>query len=473
MTRVRTLLWFGVPLLVSGLILLGFGWGFSAHRSQTFPYAWLKASREATVEALRPAEPEQAGRWRKLDGRRPWMREDPQAFTWDQLEALGYAEGTTLAPEQYGLIQRSAYAFPGLSLVTSGHAPQAELLDLDGELVHRWSITPAEVFPEADADGRGPRPYFRRAKLLPDGSILALFVGAGAFRLDRDSQVVWRWAGEAHHDLAADGQGGVWVLARRATQRPQIHADGALVEDELVRLSLADGRELHRFSLADALVDSPFEPLLRARLPAHDGDVFHSNTVRVLDGRFADRLPAFTAGRLMVSMRHLNLVIVVDPTTAQVVWAWRGPWYHQHEPTLVEPGHLLIFDNLGVWPRSRVIEVDPLSQRIVWSFDGGRQPLISETCGTGQRLPNGNTIAVASDTGRAVEVDADGRVVWAWTNPARAGDDDDLIATLFQAERVWGAALGPFADRVDGPSAPAVDHAHEDGDPVVEPAETR
>ena len=60
----------------------------------------------------------------------------------------------------------------------------------------------------------------------------------------------------------------------------------------------------------------------------------------------------------------------------------------------------------------------------------------TQTCGTIQRLPNGNTLISESDSGRAFEVDSDGRIVWEFYNPARAGKDDAVIATLFEVVRM-------------------------------------
>jgi len=256
----------------------------------------------------------------------------------------------------------------------------------------------------------------------------------------------------------------VWVLVREPVVRPSLDAYKPMLDDGLVRLSLSTGEELQRFSLWDAIAASPYAPRLERVQPRLDQDPLHTNTVRVLDGRFAEQVPAFAKGNLLISMRHTDLVLVVDPRTQQVVWSWAGPWRQQHEPTLVEPGHLLIFDNMGAWPRSRVLEVDPRTQEVVWAYDGGRTPLVSETCGTAQRLPGGTTLAVASDTGVAVEVDRDGAVVWSFVNPSRAGEQGELIATLFQVERLWGEALGPWQDRVKMPEHPAEVETTDDTD---------
>jgi len=227
-----------------------------------------------------------------------------------------------------------------------------------------------------------------------------------------------------------------------------------MIDDALVRLDPHTGELRQRFTIWQAVEDSAYAPLLKKVRMRGDADPLHSNTVQILDGRFEAQNPAFARGNLLVSVRHTDWVLVIDPRIQRVVWALTGPWHQPHEPTLVEPGHLLIFDNLGAWPRSRVLEIEPNTQRVVWAYDGGDTPLISETCGTAQRLANGNTLAVASDTGRAIEVDPSGEVVWAFVNPARAGDEGELIATLFQVQRLTGAALGPWAPPADPEPTP-------------------
>jgi hypothetical protein len=58
------------------------------------------------------------------------------------------------------------------------------------------------------------------------------------------------------------------------------------------------------------------------------------------------------------------------------------------------------------------------------------------TCGTGQRLPNGNTLITESDNGRAFEVTKDKEIVWEYVSPHRAGEKNELIASLFHVDRV-------------------------------------
>ena len=88
-----------------------------------------------------------------------------------------------------------------------------------------------------------------------------------------------------------------------------------------------------------------------------------------------------------------------------------------------------------------------LDRRLVWAYAGRDDTpatrFFSGTSSTVQRLPNGNTLIVVTESGRAIEVTAERDVVWEFFNPERAGERRELIASLFQLQRIPRA-------RVDG-----------------------
>ena len=63
-------------------------------------------------------------------------------------------------------------------------------------------------------------------------------------------------------------------------------------------------------------------------------------------------------------------------------------------------------------------------------------PFFSRTCGSNQRLPNGNTLITETDYGRVFEVTRDNEIVWEFISPYRAGDNNELIATVLEMIRV-------------------------------------
>ncbi|RMH17205.1 MAG: hypothetical protein D6701_07810, partial [Gemmatimonadetes bacterium] len=191
-------------------------------------------------------------------------------------------------------------------------------------------------------------------------------------------------------------------------------------------------------SLLEAFEHSPHRDVWRraGTLRAAKGDLFHTNTIEVLDGRIAKRVPAFAKGHWLVSMRVLDAIAIVDPRRRVVTWTLSGPFHGQHDPEIVDGGNLLVFDN-GAGLRSRVLEIDPATGEIVWQYRGSRDhPFHSALLGAAQRLPNGNTLVTESEYGRAFEVDRAGEIVWEYHNPERAGPGGELIATLPELVRL-------------------------------------
>ncbi|MFP3939305.1 MAG: arylsulfotransferase family protein [Thermoanaerobaculia bacterium] len=323
---------------------------------------------------------------------------------------------------------------PGLNLYVSGHGPEAILMDPLGRVLHTWRTSLRAARPDLYAGGPPDEQvrkaeYFRRARLLSDGSLLAIFEGLALVKLDRASNLLWAYRGGAHHDLDVDSEGRVYVLDREGKELPRLGRDHPVLEDFVTVLS-PEGERLQRISILEAFEGSPYAPLLH-RIPRRP-DVFHTNTVEILDGSLARRNPAFREGNLLISVLELDTVAVLDPERGEIVWALTGLWRKQHQPTVVPPGRLLLFDNLGAGlGRSRAVELDPFTQEVAWTYGGDRATdLYSKTLGSCQRLPNGNTLLTESENGRALEVTRAGEPVWEFRSPHRAGDEGELVAVL-------------------------------------------
>jgi hypothetical protein len=98
---------------------------------------------------------------------------------------------------------------------------------------------------------------------------------------------------------------------------------------------------------------------------------------------------------------------------------------------------MLVFDNSGGHGYSRILELDPMTQQISWSYPDKPSPqFFSDCCGTSQRLDNGNTLVTESEAGRAFEVTPEGEIAWEFFSPHRAGEDSELVATLFEVTRL-------------------------------------
>lgn len=382
-----------------------------------------------------------AGHWNLARNDEPPPELSPeQRREAERLLSLGYAGGSVPGRGAGGVtVNEPALSARGLRFFTSGHAPSACLMDADGRVLHRWNISYDECrrqsgLPEGEWPPGNPEVTgcWRRARLLPDGSVLAIFEGHALVKIDRDSRLIWAYPGRCHHDLDVAPDGSILVLTRAVRLVPEIDPEEPCLLDFITRLS-PDGEVLGEIDLLAAFERSVYASCLDKA--ARGGDIFHTNTVEILDGRAATRLPAFAAGNLLISVRELNTVAVVDPRTEEVVWTLVGLWTAQHQPTLLPDGHLLVFDNLGHHGRSKVIELDPLTQEVLWSYaDSDSTPLFSQTCGSCQRLPGGNTLITESDNGRVIEVTPAGDIVWEFRNPRRTGPGDALIAAVLDME---------------------------------------
>jgi Arylsulfotransferase (ASST) len=363
-----------------------------------------------------------------------------------------------------------AKAANGLTLYTSGHDQKARLIDMQGRVVREWGVPFSQLW-DKSAAVKNPQPdshvYIEKTHLYPNGDLLALYVavgdtpwGYGLVKYDRNNNVLWKYLGHVHHDLTVAPDGRIFVLSQEIGQDdlPQYpHLKAPRIDDYIVVLS-PDGRELKKVRLIDSLLRSPYARLLDTvpwYIQKGAGDYLHTNSVEYLDGTSAQKLPEAKEGRLLLSFREIGTLGVFDPMTDEIVWAMRGPWLRQHDPDLLANSNILLFDNQGhVGPGgiTRVIEVDPRNQRIVWTYAGTpEEPFESEVRSSQARLPNGNTLITESDGGRIFEVTRPGKIVWNYVNPVRAqrqGDAQQVIPIVSWAERIDPASLEPGALRL-------------------------
>ncbi|MCZ6785456.1 MAG: aryl-sulfate sulfotransferase [Proteobacteria bacterium] len=397
-----------------------------------------------------PPKDEHPGRWRP---RRPvgdGLDAEQRALI-ARLEAIGYAQGSQPAVERTGVVVHArGLAQPGYNFYTSGHAAEAFLTDLEGNVLHRWAYPFERAFPERKRALSSPSAHsWRRARLYENGDVVAIYEGLGLVRIDADSNLLWARFNHAHHDLEAQPNGDIYVLTRRAHVVSAVDRRLPILEDSISILG-PDGEAKSEISLLAVFENSApahaWRPASRAFWASESsgglvgqrgpGDFFHTNSLRVLEGDLS--VPGFQAGNILVSFCHLNRIAVIDPRTMRAVWSVDGLTRLQHDPVVTPDGGILVFDNH--WRpglHSRVVELDPRTGAVVWQYAGTEDaPLYSRSCGTAAPLANGNVLITESDNGRALEITRDGEVVWEFYNPNVAGKEDEFIATLFDLVRL-------------------------------------
>jgi len=379
-----------------------------------------------------------AGRWNRVQR----LTDDPEEMA--RVLSLPYTSGSQPAPGQTGVVAHdTARTQPGANLYVSGHDPEAILMDNGGRVLHRWEYPFEQAFP--DRSTTVETGFFRRVALLENGDLIALYQGGGLVRIDRQSKPLWSAGHGFYNDFSVDADGRIAAIGKSAREVPNSQPQAFYLEDFIQWLD-ADGKPDGRASLLAAFQNSEFSELLQPL--GATGDILHSNTITLLDGSSADRSPIFAAGNYLVSLREVDVIGILDPSGTEVLWAQKGPWDAQHEPVVLEGGKILVFDNQGAEGTTRIYEFDPLTGGVTWDYRGPEgRPLDSPEAGSVQRLANGNTLITESEQGRALEVDEEGNIVWEFVSPHRAGEQGELVATLFEVVRLPRESAGFLRSR--------------------------
>lgn len=357
------------------------------------------------------------------------------------------------------VIYDPARAYNGLTLYTSGHEQTAYLIAMDGTVVHQWHLPFSAVWDETAAV-KTPRPdpyvFIENAYVYPNGDLLALYIGLGdtpwgygLVKMDKDSKVIWKYLQQTHHDFDVAANGEITVLTHEIRKNVIVqaaHLEPPRVDDFVVVLS-PDGKELKKVSVLDAFANSDYLRLLSTVAWYTKGDYLHTNAVELIDSEKAKLLPFASEGQVLISCRDIGVIAVLDLDTEKIVWAMRGSWLGQHDPDILPNGHILLFDNYGHYGSggiSRVIEIDPVTQQIVWSYAGDESHFFqSKIRSNVQRLPNGNTLITESDAGQILEVTPDHDIVWDYVNPVRVGDAGEFIPVTSWGQRIDPKSLDP------------------------------
>jgi hypothetical protein len=428
-----------IVLPLFALLFLGFIAGAAVISFKVYPYEELRKAFLA-AEALSTQRRKKESIADLLIGAKPVSPED-----YASPAARDSAEGVTRhQPEK---------AYAGYTVYTSlrSHAP-IPLIDMDGKVVHEWHIPAQELRGEREDGHTLPEnplsvtyPY-----LFPNGDMIMVLTmawqtpwGFGIVKVDKDSNLIWKFLKRAHHSISVAPDGTIYALLHsiRSTPWPGLkNITTPFVEDTVVVLS-PDGVELESVSVLKAIQDSPWQSLLMHANPANvRGDLLHVNAVTYIDAEAASRLPMAEAGQLLISMRNLDVIAILDLASAQITWAARGAWTMQHDPDLLDNGNLLIFDNRGDLQRnggSRIIEVDPATLGIVWEYPGDSgERLYTSVYGSHQVLPNGNTLITESNNGRLLEVTREREIVWEhYVRERKTSASGKVIAQALWAER--------------------------------------
>jgi len=401
------------------IAFLGMVYGFVAYYFKLFPYEFFN---DALTEAANYTQNENAYTTH-------WL----QPITRDNYGAHSYNEAA---------IQ------PGLTLLTSYWADMdwrsgIKLIDEHGNTVHSWNTDIVKLWPDAPAYLGPLNPYVHGSYLFPNGDVVFNIEQTGLFMIDSCGKVKWHLDKTTHHSVARDDDGNFWIPSNVKWEPGDFRKNGLakafpglqprdgqpVWEDHLLKVS-PEGEVLVDISVMKVIYDNNLQRYIPKISKRRNGDVLHLNDIDVLHADQAEQYPLFTAGDLAVSLRHLHMVLVMDPETRKVKWYDTDPWIEQHDPDFTGGGWIEVFDNnrefnnVGGEKRgamlggSRIVAIQPHTGkvRIVYPKNDS-QFFYSEMGGKLQQLDNGNLLITENHAGRVFEIDPAGDLVWEWVNP--------------------------------------------------------
>ena len=310
------------------------------------------------------------------------------------------------------------------------------LLNLDGEEVHHWQL---------------PDPPGLYGYLLPNGNLFyggklrdaewdrfqswKRFKGGVMMEVDWAGNVIWEHRDkDHHHDARRTSSGGaiyltVELMDRALSEKVKggnpITGENGMWADVIVEVD-STGKRVWEWHAAEHL------DLERDIITFNDSrdEWSHGNTVVPLDDN-----------RVMFSFRNISTVGIIDKSTGEIIWRLGGEILaQQHDPSLLANGNVLVYDNGShsahhALPFSRVVEVDPKTNRIVWEYaDTPAYNFFSPYISGARRLPNGNTLITEGMFGRMFQVTPEGDVVWEYINPHFYKDSENAVVNrVFRA----------------------------------------
>jgi hypothetical protein len=345
-----------------------------------------------------------------------------------------------------------------------GRDGRSFLIDMNGNTVHAWPYTgfPVEMIdPEINQGCRGHVICQKEPEIFSNENLLVV---------DWDANIVWQWGPQApggsakqNHDLAPLPNGNIMVVAKLISDLPELSDEP--VNDQAIYEVNREGRivwswisseHIEEFGYTGEKKSLLFSPAMRPR-----SSIFVINDMAPLGPNkwYRDGDERFHPDNLMIDSREANFIAIIAKKTGRIVWQM-GPDYPaaysysekvlsgdvprsvdaicgQHDAHMIPQdlpgaGNVLVFDNQGaagmppfylnMFPGSRVLEIDPISEEIVWQYDAscsGRPfwTFFSSFISSARRLPNGNTLICEGMNGRLFQVTPDGDIVWEYVNP--------------------------------------------------------
>ncbi len=308
-------------------------------------------------------------------------------------------------------------AFEGYTLFAPMMGRNVWLINMMGQVVHQWKM---ENIPGNYGKLLTNGNLLYAGKLIP--SPLPEFGGNGGqlIEVNWENNIVWEYRDPYHSHCFAEMDNGNLMIAqwREVPEKIAKTVQGGQPGTELKGTMWGEAiQEIDRKTREVVWEWCSFDHLdvdIDILGPLHPRDRWTNlNAISMMPD-----------GNLLVSFRCINTIAIIERSTGKIIWRWGpGEIAGQHNPTLLENGNILLFDNgahrvYTTIDYSRVIEINPKTSQIEWEYkEDPAFDFNSFICSGAQRQPNGTTLICEALKGRLFEVTREGDIVWEFHSP--------------------------------------------------------
>ncbi len=264
---------------------------------------------------------------------------------------------------------------------------------------------------------------FRNAKkLIPyilyeNGDIiLGRYETKGIYKIDKRGKIIWHNDLYNHHWISSqDGflyVPGTVFLNNKDDLNDEMYDDSFIKNCKAVHKSRfgtimiideQNGKLKKEISLIRSFYKKATSKKIIEKYASNCTDTLHLNDVRVLDEKKANFFNNGKKGDMLVSLRHLDMIALIDKDNYDLKWYIQGKFKNQHSPRVTDKGTLLVFDNHFESKKSRIVEIDIKTKDIVGYYSGDQYIFFSSTRGRIQ-LFDEKIIVQSSDQGEIFEI---------------------------------------------------------------------
>jgi len=329
----------------------------------------------------------------------------------------------------------------GYTLICPKYSKDMWLIDIKGNVVNRWRMPylPAGhgiLLPNGNFFYGGQLKTHEEVGLPPEFSAL----GGILMEVDWNGKIIWQLeVPYQHHDFQVTKEDHIFYSA---------HSIESILDNSRAKKLKGGipGTEFNGKVWGDTLYEINRAGKILWKWLAHEHLDLEIDDICPLETRakwpLINSIWVCKDGNILISLRVSSEIVKIEYKTGKVLGRYgKGKIFHQHDARELDNGNILVFDNgnhrFGYGPSySRVVEINPLADEIVWEYKGNPpSDFYSAVAGGSERLANGNTVICESQTGNIFEITKDKELVWEYISPFKNMGIGEFSNMVWRAHR--------------------------------------